>query len=225
VAHALLSRGAMTPLSSLFGATLALLGLAHCGSSSDSAQTQNTTGTTIGTGGAAGSQGTAGDFNVVRASDASATGGSGGGGGLGDGGSGGSAGHVGVSDAAVADVRKEAAAVVPCPAQPPDDKGPCGSVSRVCTYVDCATYGHVQAYCNAKTWSLAKLPCGAVPCGFGGQDCKQDEICKEVGGGALQLSCLKNTCAPGVVTCDCIDCGGCSLNDLKLTCTGCLTCP
>jgi hypothetical protein len=122
-----------------------------------------------------------------------------------------------------------------CPGQSPPDGAPC-SGGEQCLYLDCASYGRLAAGCNGKVWTLESAPCAedaqTTPCTneFGMQlttSCAPGEICQIYYSGAVIVSCVKNTCPPGLLSCDCLDCGqGCGVSNFELVCQGnCKGCP
>jgi hypothetical protein len=117
---------------------------------------------------------------------------------------------------------------VPCPRVPPLDGGACATTSEECSYLDCASYGELTAVCSASRWRLTSLPCPAdasPPCsGLPGGDepaCARGEICQLNQGGAIWVTCVKNTCEAGLLSCDCLPCNGCQLSGFQIDCNLC----
>jgi hypothetical protein len=58
--------------------------------------------------------------------------------------------------------------------------------------------------------------------------CASDEICRVYYSGAVIVTRVKNTCPPGLLSCECLDCAsfGCHVTDSELLCGGgCGMCP
>jgi hypothetical protein len=107
-----------------------------------------------------------------------------------------------------------------CPPSPPVAGSNCPAATFGCTYLDCASYGHIRAVCASQTWFIVTTACGNTACGSGGVQCTVSQLCRNTSGDAAVGECIQNTCSPGLLSCDCLDCGPCGLGDLSLNCGG-----
>lgn len=134
------------------------------------------------------------------------------------------------SDAgALQDAASDAPRPTPCPIAVPANGDVCpAGLSGECLYLDCGSYGQLTAACSAGLWHTTKSPCdpdGGVTCygpgGASNERCASDQICQINESGAIWTTCVKNTCAPGLLSCDCLGCTGCLLGSFQLTCNLC----
>jgi len=120
-------------------------------------------------------------------SSADASGGAGGGG---SGGGGGGGGSVAAS----------------CPGAAPAGGQSC-SAAATCFYEDCAASGRTVARCENGAWAVETGPCTGVFCQS--QTCPAGQVCMMLGGGALLIECVPNSCGAAAISCGCLQsCAG-----------------
>jgi hypothetical protein len=120
----------------------------------------------------------------------------GGGGAAGDGGGGGTgSGGTGGSGSPLA-----------CPTEPPASGAACSGTGN-CFYENCAAAGRTVASCTGNAWSVETGPCTNVFCQS--MTCGPGQVCMMLGGGALLISCVENSCGTAAITCGCLQsCAG-----------------
>ena len=100
---------------------------------------------------------------------------------------------------------------VACTTAAPTSGAACSGTGR-CFYEDCAGAGRTIASCNGATWTVETGPCTSVFCQS--MTCAAGQICMMLGGGALLISCVENSCGSGAIMCGCLQscAGSCVVN-------------